>query len=207
MNSIPLWHIPFYQFGWDQHSQHQEQLKNNCRDLEKQQQVSDTATTVKHGLYESTFDYCRQQEPAVQALTKFFQNSVYQAAADANKKYWSANMRIGVNITESWCHITRTGGYHDSHHHPNSSWSGIYYIDCGDIDYNTKSGVNRFYRPADPAYQDPGTQWITGSNSIDIQAQPGMLIVFPSWIKHCALPYHGASERFVVAFNSQIIAL
>ena len=68
----------------------------------------------------------------------------------------------------------------------------------------TKNGVNRFYNPMKPSYTDAGTAWSTANNNVDIAAQPGMMIVFPSWIDHSAMPYRGTKNRYILSFNSQI---
>jgi hypothetical protein len=66
--------------------------------------------------------------------------------------------------------------------------------------------VTRFYRPWDSSYQDPGNLYLTDNSSIDINCRDGMLFVFPSWIMHSQLPYHGQKDRYVVAVNAKIVA-
>jgi uncharacterized protein (TIGR02466 family) len=204
MQTLPLWPVMFYDFQWKDHRVHRQQLVDICLDLEKRQETSGVAPGAKRGLYESKFDFVTIPDPAVESFANFAKDCFFKAAADANKKYWSPGMNITVEIHESWCHVTHDGGYHDMHIHPNSSWSAIYYLEVGDVDANSKNGVNRFYNPHHSMYLDAGTAWVTANNSIDIIPEPGMMVVFPSWIQHSALPYYGKRDRVVIALNCKI---
>jgi len=39
---------------------------------------------------------------------------------------------------------------------------------------------------------------------VDVDPEPGQLVLFPSWLAHRALPYDGAAERIVVSFNASV---
>ena len=194
-----------YHFEWESAADHQQNLIDVCYDLEEKKSSSGVASNIKQGLYESNFDFFTLENDSIQALLEFCRHSVFQSAHDANRSQWPANARVGINVHESWCHITRTGGYHDMHVHPNSSWSGIYYIRTGECDVHTKNGSNRFYNPMLPGYSDISTRWCSMNSSFDMQPRDGQLIVFPSWIMHSATPYSGTTDRIVVAFNCQFI--
>jgi hypothetical protein len=206
MKIIPSWTIPMYAFEpWEHHQTHQSELIDICYNLQQNKNQSGVAPGVKN-LYESDFDFFQQDHPAVKALLEYCRSAVFEAANHANRGRWEPGARIGVDMHEAWCHITQSGGYHDAHTHPNSSWSGIYYIRAGESDLSTKNGVNRFYAPWMPtAYSDVGTMWNSQLSSIDMPAEDGSLIIFPSWILHSGMPYYGTVERVVVAFNCKFI--
>lgn len=67
-----------------------------------------------------------------------------------------------------------------------------------------KNGSNRFYNPNRNMYVDPGTTWMQASTSIDFLAEPGMMIIFPSWVQHSALVYRGQRDRIVIALNCKV---
>jgi uncharacterized protein (TIGR02466 family) len=204
MQTIPLWPVMMYDFTWDQHKTYQKDLIRVCHELETRNHVSNVASDAKQGLYESGFDFVTVDDPAVLAFAEWVKFSIFKSASNANKKYWPAGLNVSIEIHESWCHITREGGYHDMHIHPNSSWSAIYYLDTGDMDPAKKNGVNRFYNPNHGMYLDAGTAWLTANTSIDIQAESGQLFVFPSWVQHSAMPYHGKKERIVISVNARV---
>lgn len=207
MQPLPLWPINFYTFDWQDHSKHVKELKQACIDLEQQKYVSNVSSQVKHNLYESGFDFVKYPSPAVEAWAHWVKDCMFAASNNVNKKHWPAGLNIEIELHESWCHITRDGGYHDVHIHPNSTWSCIYYLDTGDMDPATKNGLNRFYNPNNTMYSDAGNLYMSRDNSIDIIAEPGMLVIFPSWIQHSALPYRGRRDRFILSANCKIKAI
>lgn len=197
-----MWPVMFYQTKWDAIDQHRDELIKVCK---QRKTTSNVATTIKYNLYESDFDFLKIDNPSVKALADWCNSSVFQAASNANQGRWTEGERLGINIHESWCHVTDNGGYHDMHQHPMSSWSGIFYLEPGAVDKQTRNGVNRFYRPWDSQYTDSGTRYISQSNSIDLAGDAGTLIIFPSWVPHSAMPYHGDVSRIVIAFNCQFV--
>ena len=102
---------------------------------------------------------------------------------------------------QSWANILRSGGYHAPHTHPNCFWSGTYYVSVGKVDESIPfSGYIELF---DPRSAVGGTA-IPGStfqNKCRLKPEPGMAILFPSWVKHMVHPFHGEGERISVAFN------
>lgn len=204
MQSLPLWPIPFYTFTWADHEQHANQLKTICHELESQNKFSNVTAEVKQNLYESTFDFAEYPNASVRAWADWTKDCFFKASSQANKPYWPPGLNIEIQLHESWCHITRDGGYHDMHIHANSSWSCIYYLDIGNTNVENKNGVNRFYNPNSTCYNDAGTVYLSQSASIDISPRNGMLVVFPSWLQHSALLYRGTQPRYILSANSRI---
>lgn len=134
-------------------------------------------------------------------LTDFIHDVTLNIAKNVNKEYVDTSHWM-IRIHESWSHITTNGGYHDYHTHPYSSWCGIFYVDAGDTDTESKNGHNRFYSPLTIS-PELGLEFVT-HNYHDPVALTGKLIVFPSFIPHSAMPYFGDKERIVVAYNSEI---
>lgn len=205
MQPMILWPVVMYDFQWPEHDTYVDALREVCYQQEAKKNISGVAPNAKGGLYESGFDFCKINNPAVLAFTNWAKYCFFQAAQQINAQYWpKAGNSVQIEIHESWCHITRDGGYHDAHTHPNSSWSAIYYLDTGDMEAGTTNGVNRFYNPNHNMYIDMGTAYHTANSSIDMHAEPGMMVVFPSWIQHSAIPYRGEKDRIVIALNCQI---
>ena len=116
-----------------------------------------------------------------------------------------SNFQDGIcEVTESWYHITKTGGYHDLHNHAHSSFSAIYFLDVSECDY--KNGSIRFYKPFNTIVpvNDIGLNWIQ-NDLIDFIPKNGQIIVFPGFLDHSAIPYYGKSDRYVIAVNARII--
>ena len=100
-----------------------------------------------------------------------------------------------------WASVCRTGNYNAPHIHPESAWSGVYYIDAGDPDrtipfssylelLDPRTAAGGVHTPGDPF-----------GHPVRIAPQAGLLIFFPSWLTHWVHPHSGPRERIAISFN------
>jgi uncharacterized protein (TIGR02466 family) len=101
----------------------------------------------------------------------------------------------------AWANVCRSGHYHRVHNHPGGCWSGVYYVQAGtDAPGRPLSGVLELLDPR------PFTEMVTtpanpfGQKAI-VRPEPGLMVLFPSWLYHCVNPYFGEGERISVSFN------
>jgi len=171
-----------------------------AREREADEPVESGVTAnIKRNLFESRFDLFEADVAEVQMLMNFCQGVVTDVvgmlSADAGVE------APAFEIHESWIHITRNGGHHDYHGHHGCFWCGIYYVDIGDCDFESRNGCNRFYNP-NPTYFRGGSG--KRHDYIDIAPENGKVVLFPSYLQHSALPYRGDQERILIAFNSRL---
>ena len=209
MENIPAWVTQLFVAELPSHQELKQDLLAVITQVKQQQQQaveSDVAITAKQSLYESTLDFLNNEQAAVQSLKQHCEEAVLLAATEANANCWPENSEVKVETVESWFHVTSNGGYHDAHSHPNCSWCGIYYLEPAESSLDNRNGVNRFYDPRINAehYLDAGSQYLNSEGVWDIEPVEGQLIIFPSYLKHSALPYIGDKERVVIAFNCQL---
>ena len=150
------------------------------------------------GGWHSRPDFLNRPQPAISALRNWL--------AWALRRMISAT--TGADTYEerlptvAWATICRSGAYHAPHCHPDSAWSGVYYVDAGDrqedqplsgvLEFlDPRSGVEAVTAPGDP-YGEP----------FRVRPQPGLLVVFPSWLYHWVHPYAGQEPRIAVSFNA-----
>lgn len=173
-----------------------------------QESAIDSAIAVqaKHNLSESRLDFLEDDIPEVMELRRSIEELVAEVAFQVNQNHWPEDSEAYAHVIESWYHITQQGGYHDAHSHPNCSWCGIYYLDPGAANLEQRNGVNRFYDPRVNAehYADPGTAYLGSQGFWDFSPTEGQMVIFPSYLKHSALPYFGQQDRVVIAFNCVI---
>ncbi len=103
-----------------------------------------------------------------------------------------------------WANVLKTGGYNLRHNHPDNAFSGVYYVDAGDSDpADELSGLFEFIdpRPFVEMIPVPGAPF---GRSFPITPATGLMLVFPAWLYHHVLPYHGARPRVSIAFNAQV---
>ena len=69
------------------------------------------------------------------------------------------------------------------------------------------NGLTRFYGQnidiIGGGYMDSGNLYLQ-STTFDSKPEEGVLCVFPSHLKHTAMPYVGEKDRIIVSFNVQI---
>src|SRR3954471_22650716 len=112
----------------------------------------------------------------------------------------------GTLSLSAWVTICRTGAYHAPHSHPDSAWSGVYYVDAGTgykdrplsgcLEFlDPRAGVEAVSAPGDP-YGEP----------FRVRPEAGLLVVFPSWLYHWVHPYAGETPRIAISFNANLAA-
>jgi len=157
----------------------------------------------------------RVQLPEFDALIKFIVGSLQKTISQANAGVWPpGKMQLQLQLAGCWFQIQNGMSFHDVHTHGNCSWSGVYYIQCDDHEkrrahhsLGDMNGVTRFYGPYTDwlpgAYIDIGNAYLQ-RNTLDIEPEPGRLVLFPSYVPHKAMPYEGETDRVIVSFNVQV---
>jgi uncharacterized protein (TIGR02466 family) len=105
-------------------------------------------------------------------------------------------------IGNMWANINPPGGYNRPHIHPNSHFSGVYYIkapqNSGDIVFNDpRSGAHMIMPERVKDIKPPSHLW----REVRINPLEGRLIMFPSWLWHCVDPNESNDIRISVSFN------
>ena len=150
-------------------------------------------------------------------LVRFIVDSVRQTVVLANQGAW-AEAKPGFQIAMQgiWFQISSQGSHHDVHTHGNCSWSGVYCLQVdpreeriANTNLGAANGVTRFYGPyfnrLGGATMDFGNAYLQNAH-LDIDPVPGQLVIFPSWLAHQAMPYHGKIDRVIVSFNVSVHA-
>lgn len=155
-------------------------------------------------MFESRVDLFTWPEPCIQELRQFMLESVFRVAMAASETAREEFARLHLN-NHTWFHITRHSGYFVSHNHALASWSAVYCVKDGGAGAQL-GGLLRLFdtRVGADAYLDPANQRLRqpfGVGDLDLQLQPGQLVVFPSYLFHEVTPYYGTDVRITVASN------
>ncbi len=104
-----------------------------------------------------------------------------------------------VKIKSVWAIINEKDAWNQKHHHSNSDLSAAYYVaaheNCGDIVFYDP-------RPA-PVHNHPISKSPNNLNATvnSIKPEPGMLVLFPSYLEHSVNPNLSNEKRIVISFN------
>jgi uncharacterized protein (TIGR02466 family) len=106
---------------------------------------------------------------------------------------------IDHSLESMWIQTYNKPHMLEKHTHPNSWYSGVYYLSADD-----EAGPIVFHDPRPDVgivsyYKDREDDRIT--NKIEFKSEPGLLILFPSWCMHSVLV--GSGARVSISFNYQ----
>jgi len=100
-----------------------------------------------------------------------------------------------------WANINQPGGYNRPHIHPNSLFSGVYYIktplNCGKLICNDPRPGIQTVMPARIKGTPPKHLW----RECHLDVKEGRIIIFPAWVWHCVEPNESNDIRISVSFN------
>ena len=102
------------------------------------------------------------------------------------------NMRADINPP---------GGMNRPHLHPNSHFSGVYYIkapqNSGKLVFNEPRPGAHMVMPTRKQGKPPSHLW----REVHIDPLEGRIVIFPSWLWHCVEPNESDDIRISVSFN------
>ena len=104
-----------------------------------------------------------------------------------------------VTLSNMWAIINKKGAMNQKHSHSNSDLSAAYYVTakegCGDIVfYDPRPG--KVYKH--PLSNKPN---LLNADNNGVKPEPGMLVLFPSYLEHSVNPNISDHERVVISFN------
>ncbi len=97
-------------------------------------------------------------------------------------------------LSGSWSVQLQPGGYHIDHVHPRGWLSSAYYVTLPDVsDNDSRAGWIRF--------GEPGTRIAGCQAEHFVRPEPGMLVLFPSYMWHGTVPFGTGGTRLTAAFD------
>jgi uncharacterized protein (TIGR02466 family) len=99
----------------------------------------------------------------------------------------------------AWVNVNNAGDFNRVHTHPGSTWSGTYYVDTGDPDDPDAGTPIHFTDPC----QGRANTFLPPlvPSGFTQRPEPGMMILFPSYLPHMVFAHRGKRPRISIAFN------
>ena len=149
-----------------------------------------TRTNVK-GWHSTTDMHERPEFKNLVNMLYACQKTVYE------QEYYESEPYLG----NMWANINPPGGSNRAHQHPNSLWSGVYWIktpkNCGQLKIDDPRSVACMTRPRQKDGKKPDRLW----RETHYEPVAGRCIMFPSWLMHCVDPNESNDIRISVSFN------
>ena len=115
--------------------------------------------------------------------------------------YEQEHLDLEPVLGNMWANINPPGGMNRAHQHPNSLWSGVYYIkapkNCGHLKIDDPRASAAMYRPKQKEGPVPERLF----RETHYEPVAGRCIMFPSWLMHCVDPNESNDIRISVSFN------
>lgn len=113
----------------------------------------------------------------------------------------SQSVSIGqLGISDIWANVNEEGGFNYPHNHPRSILSGVYYVKAkpnqGGFRIDREDNA-QYYLPkniSSPTFFNM-TNWI-------YPTETGMILIFPSWLRHGVLENETNEYRISISFNT-----
>lgn len=155
------------------------------------------------GGWQSPPDFMNWQLPALDRFSQWIDQAFGAVMA---RELGTTDFKSRYAVT-GWANVNEYGDYNRTHIHSNNHWSGVYYVDVGQPMASVgPNGAIEFLdpRPAVGVFDLPG---ITATGTWTIQPEVGLMLMFPSWLRHSVLPYYGEATRITIAFNLRVMEL
>jgi uncharacterized protein (TIGR02466 family) len=127
---------------------------------------------------------------------------VTTCALDMTRLIMPSDAPRKINLQmDCWANVSRRGHYNSVHDHPGAMWSGVYYVSGGKPDSNDP--FNGRLELIDPR---AGVNMLRLERGLFegrylVEPMPGLMVMFPSWLKHMVHPFQGSGERISTSFN------
>ncbi|MEL6267858.1 MAG: TIGR02466 family protein [Pseudomonadota bacterium] len=151
------------------------------------------------GGWHSSNDFFNLPDPALERLRARVRSMILALTGAVMKPGQHRYSVVG------WANVLRTGQYNSIHVHPNSTWSGVYYVTGNPppADDAPNPGYSGKIEFIDPRPGASATYAVDNTMQQRVMMNPdaGTMIVFPSWLQHQVHPYFGRETRISIAFN------
>lgn len=183
-----FWPTILYFKDFDTNSKFHQDLIKNITDWSEQD--PGLQKTNRNGWHSTTDMHTRPEyQPLVDVLYQM-QLEIYQEEHLAGEPF----------LGNMWANVNYPGGRNAIHIHPNSLWSGAYYVatepGCGNIYFEDPRTPSLMTMPKRVKELPANFQRI-----VDSEPRAGRLIMFPSWLNHGVRENLSGKNRISVSFN------
>lgn len=192
MISVSLIDVPA---GWSQREDYLADLAEALRDLH-QLHTHPLDQSLRHGTQTSA-NLLRSENPAIRAFKTAIDGPIrrHMAFIGQGADQLRARNTGDYAVSGMWSVRLKSDGFHVDHVHPMGWLSSACYITLPDaVEDGGRQGWIKFGEPGVPMSPPLAPEHF-------VKPEPGMLVLFPSYMWHGTVPFSGAGERLTVAFD------
>jgi uncharacterized protein (TIGR02466 family) len=151
--------------------------------------------------WHSKDDLFLRQEKALVHVRGHIVDCIRQATQKVAPRFDFARQLLQL---EGWINVSGRGAYNAPHDHPAFAWSGVYYV-AMPHQAEGDSGAIEFLDPRTNARVPTIEGAACFMDSRKLKPTPGMLLLFPSYLKHWVYPNEDDEARVTIAFNARYV--
>ncbi|GAA2507700.1 TIGR02466 family protein [Winogradskya humida] len=146
---------------------------------------------------ETLSDLMQWDDPTVTALTDWTLQMAGQFVRTVGRKQSGTELPdFTVVVGSAWASVYRKGDQHESHFHPNTALTAIYYVTAP-----TTCELDLLDPRANIDYFDPGISIAGEGSRVRLRSSPGELVLFPGWVKHAVPEFDEDGTRISISWN------
>ncbi len=153
---------------------------------------------------EKTLEQVRH--PAIRELLSWIDIGTYMVMSDLVGEATVDELPEKWTVS-AWANVNRSGHFNGMHYHVGGFWSGVYYVALEQSSAeNPQAGAIGFRSPSASGIiasntRAPRSLQQAFRQELCLQPEPGLMLIFPSWLEHWVNPYVGETPRISVAFD------
>lgn len=157
--------------------------------------------------WHSDDDFFERTEPGCVELRGHMLEAVRQATLRVSPKF---DFSVMAMQAEGWININGQGGYNTPHDHPGWVWSGSYYVKVPAAvsgDGAQRSGAIEFLDSRTNVRVLTVEDATCFMSKYTLQPSEGLLVLFPSYLRHWVYPNEQPEDRVSIAFNARFVPI
>ncbi|NJD06620.1 MAG: hypothetical protein FIA97_09000 [Methylococcaceae bacterium] len=151
--------------------------------------------------WHSEDDFFQREEPGCLRLGEYMLDAVRGCTLAVSPEFDFDRYTIQA---EGWINVLGRGGLNTPHDHPAWVWSGCYYVKVPEGE-NPLSGSIEFFDTRTNVRTLTVDAAACFASKFVMKPKPGMLLMFPSYLRHWVYPNDSDEERVTVAFNARFV--
>ena len=151
--------------------------------------------SVRHGSQQP--DILKSAHPAIRAFPQTLEPAIrgHLAALGRGADPVRSRNTGQCRLKGVWSIRLRPMGFHADHVHPDGWLSSAFYVDLPPaVEGGGREGWIKFGQPGVPTRPELGPEHF-------VKPEPGLLVLFPSYMWHGTVPFQGPSSRLTIAFD------
>ena len=164
-------------------------------------EIKDIEDIINEGIHPSVSNSVSQNNFIFDTKLKNLKEFCEQHIKKYAEEILNPKQELDFYITQSWLNVTKPGGFHHPHSHPNSIISGVFYISTEEDDKITFTDPNAIVREIIKFEKEKFNIWNSATWFFNVTNNE--LVLFPSWLGHqVKVNEKATTDRISISFNT-----